>query len=114
VLGLDIQDGKFAEFQSIAQEMVAVTMKQAGTLTYELILDADQKRCGLIETYNNVPAFAEYFKGAAVQQFLPQLLQVASLTALESTEIVGRRLLRRLHSLIPQSLQRGKVLIVKR
>ena len=83
VLGLDIQDGKFSEFQTIAQEMVALTMKEAGTLTYEFLLGADQKRCRLIETYNDVPAIAEHFKGAAVQQFLPQLLQVACLTALE-------------------------------
>ena len=83
VLDLDIQDGKLTQFETIAQEMVALTMKEAGTLTYEFLLGADQARCRLIETYNNAHAIAEHFKGAAVQQFLPQLLQVASLTALE-------------------------------
>lgn len=83
VLDLDIHDGKFAEFQTNAQEMVAATEKEAGAFTYVFVLSRDQKHCRLIETYDDVPAIAEHFKGAAVQQFLPQLLQVASLTALE-------------------------------
>ena len=62
LLGLDKRDGKFTEFETMAQEMVALTMKEDGTLIYEFPLGADQKRCRLIETYNHAHAIAEHFK----------------------------------------------------
>ena len=83
VVGLDIHDGKFAEFQRIAQQMAAVTENEPGSLTYLFFLGGDQKHCRLIETYKDVAAVTAHFKGPAVQQFVPQLLNVASLTLME-------------------------------
>lgn len=83
VLGLDIHDGKFSEFQTIAQKMVAATETEAGALTYVFLLSTDQKHCRLIEAYNDVPAITEHFKGPAVRQFVPQLLDVAHLAFVE-------------------------------
>ena len=83
VLGLDIQDGKFSEFQTIARKMVAVTETEAGALTYVFLLSTDRKHCRLIETCNDVPAITEHFKGPAVQQFAPQVLDLAHLALVE-------------------------------
>jgi quinol monooxygenase YgiN len=83
VLGLDIHEGKFLEFQKVAQQMVVATEREGGTLTYLFLLDADRKHCRLIETYDDVPAIAAHFQGSAVQEFVPQLLEVASLTTVE-------------------------------
>lgn len=83
VLGLDIHDGKFSEFQTIAQKMVVATEREAGALAYMFLLSADRKHCRLIETYNDVPAIADHFKGPAVRQFVPQLLNVANLAFIE-------------------------------
>lgn len=83
LLGLDIHDGKFSEFETIAQQMVAVSEKEPGTLLYQFFLSADRKHCRLVETYTDVPAITAHFKGPAVQQLVPALLKVGSLVLLE-------------------------------
>lgn len=83
LVGLDIHAGKFSEFEAIVRQMVAVSEKEAGTLAYHFVLSADRKQCRLVEGYTEVAAITAHFQGAAVQQFVPQLLKVASATLME-------------------------------
>ena len=55
VLGLDIHDGKLSAFQTIAEQMVAATEGEAGTLTCVFLLSSD-KALRLIETYDDASA----------------------------------------------------------
>jgi quinol monooxygenase YgiN len=83
LLGLDIHDGKFSDFEAVAQKMVAVSEKEPGTLCYEFLLSADRKHCRLVEVYTDVAAITAHFKGPAVQQFVPQLFKVSNLVLIE-------------------------------
>jgi quinol monooxygenase YgiN len=83
LLGLDIHDGKFSEFEALAKQMVAVSEKEPGTITYNFVVSADRKRCRLTEGYADIAAISEHFRGPAVQQFVPELLKIASVTVME-------------------------------
>ena len=83
LLGLDIHDGKFSEFEAIAKQMVAVTEKEPGALGYSFLLSADRKHCRLVEGYSDAAAITAHFKGRAVQEFVPQLLKASTLTLME-------------------------------
>ncbi len=78
-----INEGKLAAFESIAQEMVAGSGKEAGTLGYEWFLSADRKRYRLIETYADANAVLAHFNGPVVQELVPKLLGTASATGFE-------------------------------
>lgn len=80
---LDIQEGKLDEFEAIAQRMVAVSEQEPRTLGYHFLLSADRKHCRLIEGYAGVDAITAHFNGPAVQQFVPQLLQVSKVVRME-------------------------------
>src|SRR5215470_4568822 len=83
VLALEVHNGKFPEFQKIVQQLVTVSEREVGTLSYAFFLSNDQKHCRLIETYKDVAAITTHFKGPAVQQLVPQLLTVASVALME-------------------------------
>ena len=78
LVDIDIHEGKFAEFEAIAKQMVEVSEKEPGTLAYHFLLSADRKRCRLIEGYTGVDAITAHFNGPAVQTFVPRLVQVAN------------------------------------
>jgi quinol monooxygenase YgiN len=80
---LIIKDGKLDEFEGIAQEMVAGTQKEPGTLGYDWFLSADRKKCRLIETYADANAVLAHFNGPVVQVLVPKLLGTASLAGFE-------------------------------
>ena len=80
---LDIHEGKFAEFESLAKQMAAVSEAEPGTLGYHFVLSADRKKCCLIEGYTDQAAITAHFMGPAVQQFVPQMMQVANPTRME-------------------------------
>jgi quinol monooxygenase YgiN len=80
---IDIHDGKFAEFEAIVKQMVSASEQEPGTLGYHFMLSADRKRCRLVEGYADVAAITAHAKGPAVQQFVPQMLQVATFTRME-------------------------------
>jgi quinol monooxygenase YgiN len=79
IVDLSIADGKLAEFQAIADEMVAGTQEETGALAYEFYLDADQRQCRLIEIYSDSDAALAHCTGRVVQQLVPRLLGVSSL-----------------------------------
>jgi len=83
LVDMEIHDGKFAEFEAIAKRMVSVSEQEPGTLGYHFVLSADRKRCRLVEGYADAAAITGHFNGPAVQQFVPQLLQVATPTRME-------------------------------
>ena len=83
LVDLNIHEGKLAEVESLAQQMVAVSDSEPGTLGYHFLLSADRARCRLVEGYTDVEAVTAHFNGAAVQKYVPQLLQVATPTRME-------------------------------
>jgi quinol monooxygenase YgiN len=63
--------------------MVAISENEPETLGYHFLLSADHTRCRLVEGYTDAAAITAHFNGPAVQQFVPQLLQVATPTRME-------------------------------
>ena len=80
---LAITDGKLDEFEAIAQTMIAATQKEASTLTYEFCLSGDRKRCRLIETYVDGNAVLTHLTGAVVQELVPKILEVSTISSFE-------------------------------
>lgn len=91
LVDFNIHDGKFAEFEAIAKNMVAVSEQEPGTIAYHFVLGADRKRCRLVEGYADAAAITTHFAGSAVQQFVPQMLQVATVTRMEIYGDPGRQ-----------------------
>jgi quinol monooxygenase YgiN len=83
LVDLTIHEGKFASFESIAQEMIASTQQEPGALVYEWYLSVDHKRCRLVETYADSDAVLAHLNGPAVQQGVPKLLESSSITRFE-------------------------------
>ena len=80
IVDLAIADGKLEAFQKIAQSMVEGTQQEPGALAYEFYLDSSQKQCRLIEIYSDSDAALAHSKGRVVQELVPKLLEVSSLT----------------------------------
>jgi quinol monooxygenase YgiN len=78
-----IYEGRFDLFESLAQEMVAVSLKEPGTLAYDWYLSGDRRRCRLMETYVDANALLVHFQGPAVQQLVPMLLEHSRLERFE-------------------------------
>jgi quinol monooxygenase YgiN len=83
LVGFDVHEGKFPEFEAIAKQMVAVSEKEPGTLAYHFVLSADRKHGRLVEGYTDAAAIGAHFQGPAVQQFVPQLMNVVTVTMME-------------------------------
>ena len=83
VVELNIHEGKFAEFQTLAKKMVAASEKEPGTLSYHFVLSADRKRCRLVEGYTDAAAITAHFAGPAVQELVPQMIQVSTPVRME-------------------------------
>src|SRR5947207_15374763 len=81
IVDLTIADGKLKEFQTIAQSMVEGTQQEPGALAYEFYLDSSQEQCRLIEIYSDSDAALAHSKGRVVQELVPKLLKVSSLTS---------------------------------
>jgi quinol monooxygenase YgiN len=79
----EIHDGKLAEFEAVAKQMVTVSEQEPGTLAYHFVLSADRKRCRLVEGYTDIAAISAHFDGPAVNQFVPQLIQFCSPVRME-------------------------------
>ena len=83
LVDVEIHPGKFAEFESVVKKMAAVSEQEPGTISYHFLLSADRSRCRLTEGYTDAAAITAHFAGPAVQQFVPQMMQVASPTRME-------------------------------
>ena len=82
-VALTVNDGKLAAFQELAKSMTAVTDKEPGTLAYDWHVSADGKHFRLFETYANADALLTHMKGPAVQQYVPQMVQISKVDWLE-------------------------------
>jgi len=82
-VSLTIHDGKFQEFQGIAQTMIAGTQKESGALSYDWCLSKDQKRCRILETYADANAVDAHIESAVVRELVPKLLELARLDRFE-------------------------------
>ena len=88
---LAITEGKLDEFEAIAQTMIAATQKEAGTLTYQLFLSGDRKHCRLIETYVDANATLAHLTGPVVQELVPKILEVSTISGFEIYGNPGRQ-----------------------
>ena len=66
--------------KSIAEEMATGTQTEPGALGYEFYLNEDRRHCRLIEIYSDSDAALAHCKGRVVQQLVPKLLTVSSIT----------------------------------
>jgi len=82
-VSLTIADGKFEAFEAIALAMLAGSRKEPGTLGYDGCLGSDRRTVRLLETYADANAVVAHLTGPVVQQFVPQVLGVASLDRFE-------------------------------
>jgi quinol monooxygenase YgiN len=82
-VGLAIQAGKLDEFQKIAQDMTAVSENEPGTLGYDWYFSGDRILCRLVESYVDGDALLAHFKGPAVQQLVPKMLENSSISSFE-------------------------------
>ena len=57
LVDINIQEGKFAEVESLARQMVAVSESEPGTLGYHFLLSEDRTRCRLVEMRTQGRAF---------------------------------------------------------
>ena len=84
VVDFDIYDGKFAEFEAIAKQIVAECEQEPGTLGYHFVLSADRKRCRLVQGFADQAAVTEHWiHGRSVHQNIFQFNQVALPTRVE-------------------------------
>ncbi len=77
VVDLDIYDGKLAELEAIAKQMVAESQQEPGTIGFQFLLSADRTRCRLVEGYADQAAIAAHFGAPAVHLHIQQIIQVA-------------------------------------
>lgn len=82
-VSLSIHEGKLDAFKSIAQELMAGTRTEAGSLGYDWYLSSDQKRCRVLETYADENAVLTHLTGPVVQTLVPKLLEVVSVNGFE-------------------------------
>lgn len=83
IVDLAINEGKFKQFESIAQAMIAGTLKESGALGYEWHLSADHKRCRLLETYADAKAALAHCTGPVVQELVPKMLETVNISGFE-------------------------------
>ena len=80
---LKINAGQLDAFKKIAEAMIAATKKEPGALAYEWYFNDDQSQCRLQETYADEAAVEAHMSGAAVHEFVPKLLQIATVTGFD-------------------------------
>ncbi len=110
IVHLTINPGKLDAFKEIAEGMIASTRKEPGALAYEWYLSGDRSRCRLVETYADEGAVLAHIAGRAVQELVPKLLEVSSISgfevygdpgskAAETLKAIGAELFQRWHGL---------------
>jgi len=82
-VSLSIAEGKLQEFESLADSMIADTQKEKGARVYEWYFSADRKDCRIVETYADQTAASEHVMGPVVQQLVPKLLELSTITNFE-------------------------------
>jgi quinol monooxygenase YgiN len=82
-VGLAIHAGKLDAFETIARAMTEASDKEPGTLAYDFYLSGDGTKCRLVERYVDANAVLAHFRGPAVQQLVPEMLESSSISSFE-------------------------------
>ncbi len=82
-MNLTPNEGQLDAFKGIAQTMTEGSKKEPGTLGYEWFASGDSKRFRLVETYVDADAVLAHFMGSVVQELVPKLAAVCSVTGFE-------------------------------
>ncbi len=80
---MTVNEGQLDKFMSIAETMTAGCRKEPGTLGYDWFSSGDKKRFRLVETYGDADAVLAHFTGPVVQELVPKLAAVCSVTGFE-------------------------------
>jgi quinol monooxygenase YgiN len=83
LVSFKINEGKFETFKEIAQGMIAFTQKESGALAYEWYFTPDKTRGRLVETYADQNAVDAHMAGRAVQELVPKIREVSTISAFE-------------------------------
>ncbi len=83
VVDLTVNEGQLEAFKRVAQTMTEASRSEPGTLGYEWFFSGDQKKCRLLETYVDADAVLAHFMGQVVQELVPKLAAVCSVSAFE-------------------------------
>jgi quinol monooxygenase YgiN len=83
LVSFKINEGKFEAFKEIAQAMIALTQKEPGALGYEWYFSPDKTRGRLVETYADQNAVNAHMEGRAVQELVPKIRELSSITGFE-------------------------------
>jgi len=78
-----VSEAQVSEFKRLAQTMTDISKAEPGTLGYEWFVSADGKNYKLVETYVDAQSIEAHFMGAAVQEFVPKLVETCSVTGFE-------------------------------
>jgi quinol monooxygenase YgiN len=82
-VSLTINDGQLAAFEALAQQMCEGTQHEPGALAYYFYLSPDRTQCRLIERYADAGAVYAHMTGPVVQQLVPRMLEISTLTNFE-------------------------------
>jgi quinol monooxygenase YgiN len=83
LVSFKINEGKFETFKEIAQGMIAFTQKEPGSLAYEWYFSSDRSKGRLVETYADQNAIAAHMEGRAVQELVPKIRELSTITGFE-------------------------------
>ncbi len=82
-VSFSVTEEKLDAFKSIAAEMTEGTKAEPGALGYEWFVSSDGKQFRLVETYADIAAIEAHFMGPVVQQLVPRLAAVCSVSGFE-------------------------------
>jgi quinol monooxygenase YgiN len=80
---ITVNEGQLEAFKKLAKAAVERTDAEPGTLEYAWFFGSDKNRCRLIEAYSDADAVRADFKGPAIQEILPQLIQLCKVDRFE-------------------------------
>ncbi|HEY4053250.1 MAG TPA: antibiotic biosynthesis monooxygenase [Terriglobales bacterium] len=83
LVSFKINEGRFDALKEIAQAMIAFTQKESGSLAYEWYFSPDKTKGRLFETYADQNAVAAHMEGRAVQELVPKIRELSSITGFE-------------------------------
>lgn len=83
LVSFKINGGQFEAFKEIAQAMIAFTQKEPGSLAYEWYFSPDKTRGRLVESYADQNAVNAHMAGRAVQELVPKIRELSSITGFE-------------------------------
>ncbi len=82
-VNFSVNEAQMNAFKSIAAQMTDGARSEPGTLGYEWFVSRDGKQFRLAETYVDAHAVEAHFLGPVVQELVPKLAAVSSVSGFE-------------------------------